>query len=150
MRLEVMRKSDLAVRAMIELGRGQSRLKSAELAEMLSASKDFMSQAMIPVVKRGWVGSDPGPTGGYHLLVDLEDVTLGDVIEEVEGPIDAVTCVVSDRPCSEDGPCVFHHTWEKARTVLTDELSSTSLARAGIGGGGGALHDPTNTKKRNQ
>ena len=66
MRLEVTRRADLAVQAVGLLAeRGQ--MKGSDLAAALDASPGFMPQVVGPLVKAGWVRSEPGPTGGYVL-----------------------------------------------------------------------------------
>lgn len=42
--------------------------------------------------------SEPGPTGGYVVTIDLAEVSVLDVIESVEGPTDTGRCVPEDRP----------------------------------------------------
>jgi Rrf2 family protein len=128
MRLEITRRSDLATRALIELARQGRRVKSAELAGAIGTTPGFLSQAMTPLAARGWVRSDPGPTGGYLLSVDLAEVSVLEVIEAIEGPSDVGRCVLEDRPCGTAGPCALHQPWQRARTQLLDELSSASLA----------------------
>jgi Rrf2 family protein len=75
----------------------------------------FMPQVLSPLVRRGWVGSDPGPTGGYSLRVAPEEISVLDVIEAIEGVTDTTNCVLADRPCSEQGPCSLHVPWSSAR-----------------------------------
>lgn len=128
MRLEITRRSDLATRALIELARLGRRVKSAELAEAIGTSPGFLSQAMTPLAAKGWVGSGSGPTGGYELIADLADVSVLDVIEAIEGPSDGGRCVLEDRQCGDGGACALHQPWQRARTQLLDELSSSSLA----------------------
>jgi Rrf2 family protein len=128
MRLEITRRSDLATRALIELAHQGRRMKSAELAGAIGTTPGFLSQAMTPLAARGWVRSEPGPTGGYLLGVDLAEVSVLDVIEAIEGPSDVGRCVLEDRPCGNAGPCALHQPWQRARTQLLDELSSASLA----------------------
>lgn len=128
MRLEITRRSDLATRALIELARLARRTKSTELAEAIGTTPGFLSQAMTPLVARGWVRSEPGPSGGYSLTADLAEVSVLDVIEAIEGPSDAGRCVLEDRPCGTAGPCALHQPWQRARTQLLDELSKSSLA----------------------
>ena len=65
MRLEVTRRTDLATRALLTLAASGERHKASELAEALDASPGFVSQAMTPLVNKGWVRSEPGRTGGY-------------------------------------------------------------------------------------
>jgi len=128
MRLEITRRSDLATRALIELARLGRRTKSVELAEAIGTTPGFLSQAMTPLASKGWVRSEPGPSGGYLLTTDLGDVSVLDVIEAIEGPSDAGRCVLEDRPCGNGGPCALHQPWQRARTQLLDELSNSTLA----------------------
>ncbi len=134
MRLEGTRKSDLAVGALVKLTWGDERLKTAELAEQLDASPGFMAQVMVPLVKRGWAGSDPGPSGGYRLLVDPAEVSILEVVEVIEGPIDSGMCVVADRRCLEDGECAMHGAWTAARATLVSKLAATSIADVAAAG----------------
>ena len=127
MRLEITRRTDLATRALLALDPAR-RTKAAALADAVGTTAGFLSQAVSPLVARGWVGSDPGPTGGYRLLVDLEDVSVLDVIEAVEGPTDDGRCVLEDRPCAAQGPCALHQPWVHARAELLARLAATPLA----------------------
>lgn len=132
MRLEVTRKTDLGVRALRVLHDTGERLKGPALAEAVGSSSGFVSQVLTPLVHRGWVRSDPGPTGGYSLAVNLEDLSLLAVVEAIEGATESGRCVLADRPCSDDGPCALHTSWMRARDVLLHELDSITIAEAVI------------------
>lgn len=132
MRLEVTRKSDLAVRALRVLADSDGRVKGPALAEAVGSTSGFVSQVVNPLVRRGWVRSDPGPSGGYSLAVDLATVSVLAVIEAIEGPTDAGQCVLADRPCNESGTCALHVSWLRARAQLLRELDATSVAEASL------------------
>jgi Rrf2 family protein len=119
---------------MLELARTGQRMKSAALAERVGTTPGFLSQALTPAVAQGWVRSDPGPTGGYSLVEDLDRISVLSVIEAVEGPTDAGRCVLEDRACSGGGPCALHQPWSRARTLLTQELADSTLASLAGGG----------------
>jgi Rrf2 family protein len=131
MRLEITRRADLAIRAFAVLGRHTGRVKASELAESLTTTVAFVPQIVGPLVKAGWVRSDPGPTGGYHAVVALEDVNVLQVIEAVDGVTDGGRCVVADRACQSADPCALHLAWGRARKELLQVLESTSMAAAG-------------------
>ena len=131
MRLEVRRQSDLAVRALRALAE-VGRLKSGQLAELIDTTPGFVSQVLTPLVRAGWVRSDPGPTGGYCLVVDLVDVSVLDVIEAVEGATETGLCVLADRPCEETGSCALHVPWQRARDGLLRELAEVSVADSSL------------------
>ena len=132
MRLEVTRKSDLAVRALRVLAESSDRVKGPVLAEAVGSTSGFVSQVVNPLVRAGWVRSDPGPAGGYSLATDLGSVSVLDVIEAIEGPTDAGRCVLADRPCNESGTCALHVPWLRARAQLLAELDATSVADASM------------------
>jgi Rrf2 family transcriptional regulator, iron-sulfur cluster assembly transcription factor len=127
MRLEVTRKSDLAVRAMRVLAHLGGRVKGPELADAVESSSGFVSQVLHPLVRAGWVRSDPGPAGGYSLTVEPDSVSVLDVIEAIEGPTDSGRCVLADRSCAEVGACALHVPWMRARAQLLAELASISV-----------------------
>lgn len=135
MRLEVTRKSDLAVRALRSLADHRGRVKGPVLAETVGSTSGFVSQVLTPLVRAGWVRSDPGPSGGYSLAVDLGSVSVLAVIEAIEGPTDSGRCVLADRPCNEAGTCALHVPWLRARAQLLRELGATSVADAVSAGG---------------
>ncbi|HLU42770.1 MAG TPA: Rrf2 family transcriptional regulator [Microthrixaceae bacterium] len=128
MRLEVTRKSDLAVKTLVALSRTEGRLKASALADETGATPGFMPQVVSPLVRKGWVSSDPGPTGGYALQVPPEEISVLDVIEAIEGPTDTTHCVLADRPCGETGFCSLHGPWSSARDLLLGGLASVSVA----------------------
>lgn len=128
MRLEITRRSDLATRALLELARTGERTKASVLAERVGTTPGFLSQAMTPLVARGWIRSEPGPAGGYTALADPADLTVLAVIEAVEGPTDTGRCVLEDRPCASDEICALHRPWSSARSQLLGELAATSLS----------------------
>lgn len=130
MRLEVTRKSDLAVRVMRVPAGSSKRVKGPALAEAVGSTAGFVAQVMNPLVRKGWVRSDPGPSGGYLLAVDPASVSLLAVIESVEGPTDAGRCVSANLPCRESGTCALHYPWQRARAHFLSELDATSVAEA--------------------
>ncbi len=130
MRLEVTRKSDLAVRSLQALAASSERVKGPDLAAIVGSTSGFVSQVLSPLVRAGWVGSEPGPSGGYSLTADLDDVSVLAVIETIEGPTDSGRCVLADRPCDDDGTCALHVPWVRARTQLRAQLDAMSVAEA--------------------
>ena len=127
MRLEITRRADLAVRALAVLGEG-GQLKAADLARALDATPGYIPQVVGPLVKAGWVRSDPGPSGGYALAVAPDTVSVLDVVEAVDGPTDDGRCVVADVPCGHAGTCVLHFAWARARDELTRSLAAVTVS----------------------
>ena len=127
MRLEVTRKAHLALKAMWALMDTDDRVKGADLAARTGTSSPFVGQVMTPLVKRGWVDSEPGRLGGYALSVDPESVSVLEVIEAVEGPTDTDWCVLAAAPCSPTTRCAVHDAWADARLILMRSLAARSV-----------------------
>jgi Rrf2 family protein len=127
-RLEITRKTDLALKAMMVLGTGEALCKGSELAERIDTTASFISQVMSPLVREGWIASVPGRNGGYRLDVDPDDVSVLELIEAVEGPADENRCVLRGTECPAVMNCALHDPWTRARTALLRELASTRLS----------------------
>lgn len=118
------RRAELAVRAIATLAARPDRMKAGDLAETLSTTAGFVPQVVGPLVKAGWVRSDPGPTGGYSLQPGAEDLSVLDVIEAIDGPLDDGRCVAVNQLCSPERPCVLHVPWQAARRELQHRLAA--------------------------
>ena len=124
------RKSDLAVRALRRLADSSDKMKGPAIASLIGCSSAFLSHVLTPLVKAGWIRSEPGPAGGYSLQADLATVSVLAVIEAVEGPTDSGLCVLADHACDAQGHCALHDPWVRARSHLLAELDSTMVADA--------------------
>ncbi|HBX78965.1 MAG TPA: Rrf2 family transcriptional regulator [Acidimicrobiaceae bacterium] len=128
MRLEITRRSDLATQALLQLSKSGTKLKSSDLATSIGTTPGFLSQAMTPLVNAGWVRSEPGPSGGYTVLISPEKLSILQIVEAIEGETDSGKCVLQNRPCRSAEPCALHRPWTNARTHLLKELASTPLS----------------------
>lgn len=129
MRLELTRKTDLALRAVTVLGASREWLKAPRLAQQVGTTSAFIGQVVAPLIGAGWVTSEPGPRGGYRACAG-ENVSLLQLIEAVEGPVADGRCVLRDGPCPGAGTCALHDAWLGARQALLDELGRTPVLYA--------------------
>lgn len=136
MRLELTQRTDLAVRALFVLAHRRDRTKAQDLADELGSTANYLPQVMGSLVTAGWVDSAPGPQGGYRLTGDLDQITVLQLVEASEGPTDTGRCVLVDRACLAEGPCVLHEPWSRARSALLDELASIPLSSVPFPTGG--------------
>lgn len=128
MRLELTRKTDLALRALRVLARSDGRVAGRTLAEAVGTTTPFIAQVMTPLVRAGLVSSRPGPGGGYAAAADPRAVSVLAVIEAVEGPIEPEKCVLVGGPCGRP-PCSLHDAWVAARAALEDALRRAPAVR---------------------
>ncbi|MEX2229849.1 MAG: Rrf2 family transcriptional regulator [Dehalococcoidia bacterium] len=129
MRITVGPKGDYAVRLAIDLARhyGQGRRKAREISAAMDIPKKYLSQILAPLVRRGLLTATAGPDGGYTLTREPERITLLDVIEAADGPLEG-TCLLTGGPCDAARACPAHGTWMRAQRALISELRATTLA----------------------
>ena len=93
-------------------------------------SERYLEQLMVPLKRAGLVKSVRGAQGGYILARNPQDITAGDIIRVLEGPIAPVECVSESNPeaCSRADFCVTRSLWTKVRDSIAEVLDSYTLA----------------------
>jgi len=130
MRLELTKRTDLALRAILYLRTHESNrpTKGQALAAALGTTPTYLPEVMRGLVQAGWISSEPGPQGGYALAVRPQTITLLMLIEAVEGPTREDICVLRGTPCGVKDECAVHGAWSRARSALLGELDQTLLS----------------------
>lgn len=121
MKLELLPRTDLAVRALRYLHRG-GRRTSDEIAAAVGTTAGFVPHVLSPLVSAKWVASQRGPAGGYSLLAKAKTGSILQLIEIMEGPTSNRECVLRGSPCPSSDVCALHDAWASARVALTNQL----------------------------
>jgi len=122
-----------AVRAMIELALNYETepIQLKDIASKQDISVKYLEQIMAPLRVRGYVRTQKGSRGGYHLAVKPEDITIYDIVESIEGSLAPVPCV-DDNSCERIDRCVTRAVWKRVKDVLVEELQSHNLAKLAL------------------
>jgi Rrf2 family protein len=128
MRLDLTKRSDYAIRAMLALaGAREGLMSSRRIAQEMQIPPRFLPQIMGDLTRAGLVKAHPGRAGGYQLGKPAEAVSLLTVIEAVEGDPHRQVCVMRGTPCGEDGHCGVHYVFYAAEGALLELLGSATL-----------------------
>lgn len=100
-------------------GDGPTSLKS--IAEKHSLSEHYLEQLVAPLRNAGLVKSIRGAYGGYILSNEPENITAGEIIRVLEGPISPVDFTEEDDPAKRD-------LWIRIRDSIAEVLNNTTLA----------------------
>lgn len=130
MQIALDRKGDYTVRAVLDLARhyGQGRRKAREIARTMELPERYLPQLLGPLVHRGLVTALAGREGGYALAREPGALSLLEVIELAEGPLESPHCVLRGGPCDWQHTCPVHDAWGRARAALGAELRRTTFA----------------------
>ena len=127
----VNQKCQYALRAVFELARqnGHGPVKIAEIAEAQAIPPRFLEVILSQLKQAGFVDSRRGSQGGYLLVRSPEQLTVGEVIRFMQGPVGPVGCVTGrqDNECPLHGDCVFLPMWEKVRKAISGVYDNTTL-----------------------
>jgi Rrf2 family protein len=128
MRLDLTKRSDYAIRAMLALtGEREGLVSSRKIAEEMKIPPRFLPQIMGDLTRAGLVEAQPGRAGGYKLARDPKKVSLLRVIEAVEGDPHRQICVMRGSPCGQDGHCSVHDVFYSAESAILDILNAATL-----------------------
>lgn len=130
MQLNLKRKGDYAVRAMISVGRRYEKdLRQArQISTEMHIPYKTLTLILAELVTEELLVATHGPTGGYRLARPPGDISLLDIVEAAEGPATLDHCVLRDGPCDWEETCPVHDTWARTQDALIRELAATSLA----------------------
>jgi len=120
-----------ATRAMIELAMNYKvePIQLNDIANKQGVSVKYLEQIMAPLRVRGYVRTQKGSRGGYHLNIDPEQLTLYQIIESIEGSLAPVDCVDDESTCDRSSICVTRPVWVSVRDAIKNELEAHTLAQ---------------------
>lgn len=130
MKLTPTNRTDYGIRALIHLANHQgTRVKAADIGAAMDIPTGFLQQVLQELQRARLVSSRPGPSGGYQLARSPDDITILEIVETLEGPIETSECALRGGPCHWDHVCALHWVWSSARAALSGALRDATLAR---------------------
>jgi Rrf2 family protein len=131
------RKGKYGLKAVLTLARehGHGPVLISHLAEADAIPKKFLENILLTLKHRGLVQSRKGPHGGYQLGRAPEQISVGDVIRALDGPVALVSCVsqTAYAPCEEcvtEHDCAVRRVFQRVREETARILDGTTLASA--------------------
>ncbi len=124
-------KGRYGLKAMFDLAinYGEGPIALNNIAERQNISVHYLEQLISPLRKSGLVKSVRGAQGGYMLSDKPGNITVGDVIRTLEGPIAPADCVMNDEEsdCSRADQCITKTIWEKIKYSIDNVIDSITL-----------------------
>ena len=109
---------------------GPDPLKIADIAEKEQIPIRFLEVILNQLKGGGFVQSRRGAEGGYRLARSADQLTVGEIMRYIDGPIAPVDCVSQTRPkvCEFPGGCHFFSFWGRVRQAISDVVDQTTFA----------------------
>ncbi|MBS0151183.1 MAG: Rrf2 family transcriptional regulator [Nitrospira sp.] len=135
--MKLSKKSEYGLRALIELAltHEKTTLQRQEIAARQHIPIEFLEQILLMLKRAGLISSRRGMKGGYTLIKQPKDITLGQVIRILDGPLAPISCVskTAYQTCNEcpyaNAPrCPVQEAMGTVRDAIAGILDHYSLA----------------------
>jgi Rrf2 family cysteine metabolism transcriptional repressor len=124
-------KGKYGVRAVFEIARnyGNGPITIKEIADRQGISFSYLEQILHKLGKAGVIESVRGPAGGYLLARKPAELTIGDIVRTLEGPIALSHCLEPGESgdCNQADDCVARMVWAKVGAKIEEALDSISF-----------------------
>lgn len=132
----ISKKTKYGLRAVLLLAReyGRGPLLISEVAVREGIPKKFLELILLELKNKGILQSKKGKGGGYSLGKAPENVTFGQVIRALEGPLAPVPCVsqtayMKCEECRDELTCGIRIVMKQVRDATAKIVDGTTLAQ---------------------
>ena len=126
--MKLSRKGVYALRVLPHLAKsfGNAPISVTQLCEKEKVPPKYLEQILSTLRKSGLLVSERGKDGGYALRKPPEEITLGDIIRAVDGPLAPIPCASRTAPHADPGcPYPFDTCWLRALMLrVRDNISA--------------------------
>jgi Rrf2 family iron-sulfur cluster assembly transcriptional regulator len=110
-----------------------------EIAEALDVPPNYLSKVTHRLGRAGILESVRGPGGGFRLGIPAGELVLARVTAPFDTTGGPLPCLLMDRPCNPDEPCVAHDRWKRIAAETRDFFDQTTVAELLEGADAGAF-----------
>ena len=129
--MQITRQADYATRAILYLARNRNgkRVATSQVAKEQRIPSSFLAKIISQLSIAGLLHTSRGAHGGITLARDPEQITLLQVIEAIDGPIQLNVCVECQGLCSFEDNCPIQIVWRDTQKELISKLRNTNFAQ---------------------
>jgi Rrf2 family cysteine metabolism transcriptional repressor len=135
--MRLSKRGEYGLRAMLSLAEAQKnspigmiQIKEISAREQIPAK--FLEQILLALKNAGLVHSKMGVGGGYYLARLPKEITLGQIVRTLDGPLAPIKCVsqMAYEPCGcpDEETCGLRMVMGDVRNAISNILDNTTLA----------------------
>ena len=137
----ISQKAQYALKALIALARAEpgEAVLIGDIADCQNIPKKFLEQILLDLKHHGIVMSRRGKAGGYMLLRPADNITFGQVLRIVDGPIAPLPCLSRMayrrcEGCASEVDCEIRRVFKRVADATRAVLDTATVAEAVAGG----------------
>ncbi|MBE7535629.1 MAG: Rrf2 family transcriptional regulator [Anaerolineales bacterium] len=129
--MQITRQADYALRAILHLTRASQgkRISTSQIAKAQCIPSSFLAKIISQLSIAGLLHTSRGARGGIALARDPSQITMLEVIEAIDGPVQLNVCVDRVGLCALEENCAMQLVWREAQDALTTQLRSATFAQ---------------------
>ena len=103
-------------------------VSAKRIADEFQIPSELLAKILQRLAKKKLITSQNGPKGGYVLARRPTEISVGDVVRALEGPVNIVSCLEESSDCPQMARCNLRRPVQKIQSAITQVLDTTSLA----------------------
>lgn len=130
--MRITHEADYAIRIMYCLAKSSDKLNAKQISDESGVPSRFALKILRRLTQASLTLSYKGVTGGYALARPAEEISLGEIIEVIDGPIAINHCLDSEFACSrveQKYECTFHMLFRAINQDIRNKLYDLPLAQ---------------------
>ncbi|MDO8682886.1 MAG: Rrf2 family transcriptional regulator [Armatimonadota bacterium] len=124
-------KEDYGIRAIIDIAinRGDTPVQAKEIAARQGIPEQFLEQLLAALRRAGIIRSIRGAGGGYDLAKAASQITVGDILRTLSGPVVPIRCVneLDMDKCDRQGTCGLMDLWQRLKASISEVIDTTTI-----------------------
>lgn len=124
-------KGRYGLRAMLDLALNATNesVSIKSISERQLISENYLEQIIATLKKAKYVRSTRGPKGGYSLMKEPSQISVGDILRVLEGDLNPVDCIAVNetKSCDESELCVTKFVWKKISESINEVVDNITL-----------------------
>jgi Rrf2 family protein len=108
-------------------------VSAKRIAEEFAIPPELLAKILQQLARERLIVSHNGPRGGYILARRPFEITVGQVVRALEGPITIVECLEEDSDCPQMARCNLRRPVQKIQAAISQMLDTMTLAEL-VGG----------------
>lgn len=126
--LNISEAASIAMHTMALLAQEPQKTQSAgDIADRIHVSQNHLAKVMQRLSHQGLVESKRGPGGGFTLARPPEDITLLEIFETIDGPLEVGDCPLG-MPVCEAKRCILGDMAETVTQEIREHFKQTTLS----------------------
>jgi len=128
--MKITYKGDYALKAVLDLSLHYKNgvVTIQDISKRADMPLKFLEQVLLDLKRGGFVTSRRGKEGGYLLAKAPSQITVGDVVRFIDGPIEPIACVEQKYTgCSDMYKCVFRKIWQEVAQSTSSVIDNVTF-----------------------